>query len=167
MTTSGPVLLLLPYFSFNPVHDLCLPSPWSVSICWFASWTEQCEWSPTKPNSGSRAVFPISGAPDTCEMVLSRGLGTVRRRVLLGRAHCSQLELRLHTVILHRKAKRSWSPRAWGDQSSSDTLAETSMMLQRAPLCPSWHGSFSWCGLWRVSLWGRGWGRPPASQFGK
>lgn len=69
-------------------------------------------------------------------MVLSRGLGTMRRRVLLSSAHCSQLELRLHTVISHRKAKRSWSPRAWGDQLSSDMLAETSMMLQRAPLCP-------------------------------
>lgn len=51
------------------------------------------------------AVFPF-GAPDTCEMVLSRGLGT-QRRVLLGRAHCSQLELRLHTVIFIPKSQEA------------------------------------------------------------
>lgn len=49
-------------------------------------------------------VYPF-GAPDTCEMVLSRGLGTQRRRVLLGTAHCSQLELRLHTVIFTPKSQ--------------------------------------------------------------
>lgn len=37
-------------------------------------------------------------------MVLSRGLGT-QRRVLLGRAHCGQLELRLHTVIFIPKSQ--------------------------------------------------------------
>lgn len=36
--------------------------------------------SPTTPISGGRAVFPTSGAPDSCEMALARGLGTHERR---------------------------------------------------------------------------------------
>lgn len=55
------------------------------------------------PQLWELSCLPLSGAPDTCEMVLSRGLGTHRRRILLSRAHCSQLELRLHTVIFTSK----------------------------------------------------------------
>lgn len=83
------------------------------------NWTV-CEWSPTPPALGTD-VFPF-GAPDTCEMVLSRGLG-IQRRVLLGRAHCSQLELRLHTVIFIPKSQEELATRAQGDQPSSDRLA--------------------------------------------
>lgn len=76
-------------------------------IC-IMNWTV-CEWSPAPPAPGA-GVFPF-GAPDTCEMVLSRGLGT-QRRVLLGRAHCSQLELRLHTVIFIPKSQEELAARA-------------------------------------------------------
>lgn len=45
------------------------------------------KWFPTNPSSGSLAVFLISGASDASEMVLLKGVGTKRRRVLLGRAN--------------------------------------------------------------------------------
>lgn len=52
------------------------------------------------------SCLPLSGAPNTCEMVLSGGLGTHRRRVLLGRTYCSQLDLRSHTVIFTPKSQK-------------------------------------------------------------
>lgn len=124
-------------------------------------------WSPTTPVSGGRAVFPTSGAPDSCEMVLARGLGTHGRRVR-SRAHCSRLELSLHTVILTLKSQKGLAAQGSGVQPSSDVRAETSMMLWRAPLCPWGRGSSSWCGLRGVRLQGKSSGaRPPASRFGK
>lgn len=65
----------------------------------------------------------LFGAPDTCEMVLSRGLGTQRRRVLLGTAHCIRLELRLHTVIFTPKSQEELATPGRGDRPSSDRLA--------------------------------------------
>lgn len=76
----------------------------------------------TSPPALGADVFPF-GAPDTCEMVQSRGLGTQSRRVLLGTAHCSQLELRLHTVIFTPKSQEELAPPGLGDRPSSDRLA--------------------------------------------
>lgn len=47
----------------------------SVSICWFASWTGQCVNGHLLPQLWEPSCLPLSGAPDTCKMVLSRGLG--------------------------------------------------------------------------------------------
>lgn len=98
---SVPALFLL-----QPCTWLCSYPLGSLSTCWFASWTGQCVNGHRLPRLWEPSCLPVSGAPDTCEMVLSRGLGTHRRRVLLGRAHCSQLEFRLHTVIFTPKSQK-------------------------------------------------------------
>lgn len=63
------------------------------------------------------SCLPLSGAPDTYETVLSRGPGTCRRRVLLSRAHCGQLELRLHTVIFTPKSQKELATPGPGETS--------------------------------------------------
>lgn len=58
------------------------------------------------PQLWEPSCLPLSGAPDTCEMDLSRGPRTHRRSVLLGRAPCNQLELRLYTVMFTPKSQK-------------------------------------------------------------
>lgn len=154
-------------FLFQPVHD-CVHHPLgSVSICWFASWTGQCVNGHRLPQLREPSCLPLSGAPNTCEMVLSRGLGTHRRRVLLGRTYCSQLELRLHTVIFTPKSQKELATTGLGRPVFLKHARLTQHDLQRAPLWPLGRGSFSWCRLWWVSLGNRGGVGLPASRFGK
>lgn len=77
------------------------------------NWTV-CEWSPApRPHAGSRAVFP--------SLVLLRPVRRScredeepRRRVLLGRAHCNQLESRLHTVIFTPRSQTELATQGLG-----------------------------------------------------
>ena len=92
-----PSLLVLYIFVFViPLVDVHL------LIC-IMNWTVY-KWFPTDPNSGSLTVFLISGAFDACEMVLLKGVGTNRRRVLLSRAHFNWNWL--HTVIFTPKSQK-------------------------------------------------------------
>uniref|UniRef100_A0A9L0SQE1 Uncharacterized protein n=1 Tax=Equus caballus TaxID=9796 RepID=A0A9L0SQE1_HORSE len=67
-------------------------------------------------------------------------LGTQRRRGL-GRAHCSQLESRSHTVIFTPKSQKELAPRGLGKPAPPQISCLNQHDASRAPLCP-------------VSLWG-------------
>lgn len=128
------------------------------------NWTVS-KWFPTNPSSGSLAVFLISGASDACEMVLLKGVGTKRRRVLLSRAHFNWnwgCTLWFH----NQKPKGASHPRPWATSLPQIGLPETSMMLPRALLCPSWHGSFPWYGLKSLGK-KSGWGYQHPSLEGR
>uniref|UniRef100_A0A2K6FDH1 Uncharacterized protein n=1 Tax=Propithecus coquereli TaxID=379532 RepID=A0A2K6FDH1_PROCO len=87
-------------------------------------------------------------------MGLSRGLGTDRRRVLLGRVHYDQLESRLHTG-LGRPVFLRYACRNQHDASKSPAL-----------LLVAWILFLVWT-LKGQSLGTRGGVGLPASQFGK
>lgn len=116
-------------------------------------------WEPSCP--------PLSGAPDTCEMDLSRGLGTHGRSVL-GRAPCDQLELRLYTVMFTPRSQKELAIQGLGRPVFLRSACLNQHDASESPTLPleAWILLLAWT-LMGQSLGNRGGVGPPASQFGK
>lgn len=120
------------------------------------------------PQLREPSCLPLSGAPDTCEMDLSRGRGTHRRSVLLGRAPCNQLELRLYTVMFTPKSQKELAPQGLGRPVFLRSACLNQHDASESPALPleAWILLSVWT-LMGQSLGNRGGVGPPASQFGK
>nr|BAE90205.1 unnamed protein product [Macaca fascicularis] len=101
-------------------------------------------------------------------MVLSRGLGTDRRRALLGRAHCKQLELRLHTVIFTPKSQKELAIQGLGRPAFLSYACRNQHDASKSPALPlmAWILFLVWT-LKGQSLGKRGGVGLLASQFRK
>lgn len=114
------------------------------------------------------SCLPTSGAPATCERVPSRGLGTPGGESFLGRAHCHQLESRLHTVIFTPKSQTELAPQGLGRPVFLRYACLNQHDASESPSLPleAWILFLMWT-LMGWSLGDRGGVGLPASQFGK